>query len=160
MATVTVTPDQDLIVAEIEINAPPERVFQAITDPRQLPQWWGQKEMYRVTKLESDLRVGGKWLSVGVSVTGESFQVGGEYLEIDPPRLLVQTWSASWTGALKTTVRWELEARQGGTRVKIQHSGFAGNAEAANSHGQGWVRVLGWVSAFLEKGETVDTRSS
>jgi hypothetical protein len=57
-------------------------------------------------------------------------------------------------------VRWELEARQGGTRVKIQHSGFAGNAEAANSHGQGWVRVLGWVSAFLEKGETVDTRSS
>jgi len=160
MATVANTPDQDRIVAEIDINAPPKRVFQAITDPSQLPQWWGQKEMYRVTKLESDLRVGGKWRSVGVSVTGESFEVGGEYLEIDPPRLLVQTWSASGTGALKTTVRWELEAHQSGTRVKIQHSGFAGNAEAANSHGEGWKRVLGWVSAFLEKGETVDTRSS
>ena len=159
MASVSITPDQDLIVAEIEIAAPPERVFQAITDPRQLPQWWGQKEMYRVTRLESDLRVGGQWLSVGVSVTGESFHVGGEYLEIDPPRLLVQTWKASWSGTLKTTVRWELEAYPGGTRVKIRHSGFAGNAEAANSHSQGWQRVLAWVHAFLERGETIDSRS-
>ncbi len=160
MATVAITPDQDLIVAEIEIAAPPQRVFQAITDPRQLPLWWGQKEVYRVTKFESDLRVGGKWLSAGESAAGEVFHVGGEYLEIDPPRLLVQSWIASWMPELKTTVRWELEPHRGGTLVKIQHSGFAGNADAAKNHGEGWKRVLGWVHAFLEKGETVDTRSS
>jgi hypothetical protein len=26
------------------------------------------------------------------------------------------------------------------------------------SHSQGWTRVLAWVQAFVEKGETVDTR--
>src|SRR5512133_2377043 len=35
MATVGITPDQDAVTAEIFIAAPPERVFQAITDPAQ-----------------------------------------------------------------------------------------------------------------------------
>ncbi|MBZ5706445.1 MAG: hypothetical protein LAN63_13930 [Acidobacteriia bacterium] len=35
MATISVTPNQDAVVAEIFIVAPPERVFQAITDPKQ-----------------------------------------------------------------------------------------------------------------------------
>ena len=37
MATATITPDQNAIVAEIFIAAPPGRVFQAISDPAQLP---------------------------------------------------------------------------------------------------------------------------
>ena len=158
MATVAITPDQDVVLAEIQISAPPDRVFQAITDPRQLLQWWGQKGMYRTTTFEAVLRVNGKWMSAGVSETGDSFQVSGEYIEVDPPRLLVYTWRATWTGALETTVRWELEPCAGGTRVKIQHTGFAGNVAAANSHGQGWERVLSWIQAFIEKGETIDTR--
>ena len=32
---------QDAIVAEIEVAAPPERVFAALIDPKQLMQWWG-----------------------------------------------------------------------------------------------------------------------
>ena len=38
MDTVTVTPAQDAVTGEIFIAAPPERVFQAITDPKQMPQ--------------------------------------------------------------------------------------------------------------------------
>jgi uncharacterized protein YndB with AHSA1/START domain len=45
MATIAITLDQDAVVAEIFIAAPPERVFQAMTDPAQTPQWWGQKGM-------------------------------------------------------------------------------------------------------------------
>ena len=33
MATAAVTPDNDAVLAEVFIAAPPERVFQAITDP-------------------------------------------------------------------------------------------------------------------------------
>jgi uncharacterized protein YndB with AHSA1/START domain len=44
MATVAISSDQNMIVGEILIAAPPARVFQAITDPRQTPQWWGQKK--------------------------------------------------------------------------------------------------------------------
>ncbi len=158
MATRAIPPHPDVVNAEMFIAAPPDRVFQAITDPRQLPQWWGNRGMYRITKLESDLRVHGKWMTSGVSPTGDPFSVSGEYLEIDPPQLLVQTWSASYMGSLVTVVRWELIARNNGTLLKITHSGFAGNTEAARNHEEGWKRVLGWVHGFAEKGETIDTR--
>jgi uncharacterized protein YndB with AHSA1/START domain len=42
MATPSNSPDADAIVSEIHINAAPERVFQALVDPKQVPQWWGQ----------------------------------------------------------------------------------------------------------------------
>jgi len=157
-ATISLTPAQDTVLAEVYIAAPPERVFQAITDPRQMLQWWGEKGMYRCTHFETDVRVNGKWLSVGVDASGKNFQVSGEYLEVDRPRVLVYTWTASWTGALKTTVRWELEPHSGGTQLRIQHSGFASAPEAAKSHGEGWQRVLAWMQGFVEKGATIDTR--
>jgi hypothetical protein len=68
-------------------------------------------------------------------------------------------------------VRWELEPRPlhnlqksgpqkagAGTSVRLRHSGFAGNQKAAQDHGEGWKRVLAWMQAFVESGETVDSR--
>jgi uncharacterized protein YndB with AHSA1/START domain len=171
MAPISISPDHDTIEAEIFIAAPPERVFQALTDPNQMPRWWGQSGMYRITEWKADLRPGGKWSSVGVGADGTSFRVDGEYLEVDPPRLLVHTWIPSFSSIPSTIVRWELSPRQvhalqskgpqkmgTGTAVKMRHSGFAGNVESAREHSQGWERVLGWLQAFLEKGETAETR--
>ena len=56
MATATITPDQDTVLAEIFIAAPPERVFEAITDPSQLAKWWGASGLYRLTETAADLR--------------------------------------------------------------------------------------------------------
>ena len=53
------SPDNNTIVAEIFIAAPPERVFEALTDPKQMAQWWGEKELYKVSESKIDLRVGG-----------------------------------------------------------------------------------------------------
>lgn len=171
MATATITPNQETVHAEIFIAAPPERVFQAITDPSQLVRWWGQSSMYRVTENTSDLRPGGKWSSAGVGKDGTAFRVEGEYLEIDPPRRLVQTWSPSYRPGVKTVVYWDLEPQSvhglhpsgprkagAGTLVKIRHEGFAGEPQSARDHGEGWKRVFGWLQAFVERGETVDTR--
>jgi uncharacterized protein YndB with AHSA1/START domain len=110
-----------------------------------------------------DVRPGGKWRSDGVGADGKAFYVEGEYLEVDPPRLLVHTWIGSYTGPTKTVVRWELEPhtvhglhpsgpkKSGtGTMVRVRHEGFAGNADLAASHGDGWKRVLGWLEAFVE----------
>jgi uncharacterized protein YndB with AHSA1/START domain len=157
MATSGATPNVDEIVSELQIAAPPERVFQALVDPRQVVKWWGQSGMYRATEYHSDLRVGGKWSTTGVAGEGRRFEAMGEYLEIDPPRLLAHTWIASWTGDAKTTVRWELEPTKEGTLVRIRHSGLAAYPEIAQSY-RGWPLILGWLNAFLERGETVDDR--
>lgn len=171
MATAQVTPDNDAVTAEIFIAAPPARVFEAITDPTQTGKWWGQKGLYRVTKAEAEVRVGGEWRSSGIGDDGKEFSVGGKYLEVDPPRLLVHTWNPSYKQLPETVVRWELEpeevhglhsrgpAKVGtGTRVRIRHSGFAGNIEACKGHGDGWMRVLGWMQKFVEEGKTIETR--
>jgi uncharacterized protein YndB with AHSA1/START domain len=112
MATATVTPDQDAVIAEVFIAAPPARVFQAISDPSQMPLWWGQKGMYRVTNSNLDVKIGGKWRSEGVGEDGKTFYVEGEYLEVDPPRRLVHTWTGSYSGPLKTRVQWDLEPKE------------------------------------------------
>jgi uncharacterized protein YndB with AHSA1/START domain len=99
MVTVAVTPNQDAVQLEIQIATPPDRVFQALTDPRQLLQWWGQKGMYRGTSWTTDVRPGGQWRSEGVSDTdGSTFNVSGEYLEVDPPGTLAYTWSQAGRG--------------------------------------------------------------
>ncbi len=157
MATSRFTPDADAIVSEVHIAAPPERVFEALVDPKQVVQWWGQVGVYRCTEFQSDLRVGGKWRSAGLDGQGHSFEVVGEYLEVDPPRRLVHTWVASWTGSVKTFVRWDLEATSQGTLVRICHSGLAAHPEVAESY-RGWPRMLGWLRALLERGETVNDR--
>ena len=172
MATALITPDHDVVVVEILIAAPPARVFEAVADPKQSAQWWGQKGLYRILESHADVRKGGRWLTRGLGANGVDFTVEGEYLEVDAPRLLVHTWKPSYSNLAETVVRWELEAREvhglhhagpqkvgTGTLVRIRHSGFAGNVEQASRHGEGWKRVLGWAQAFVERGETVETRT-
>jgi uncharacterized protein YndB with AHSA1/START domain len=180
MATAVLTTDNDAILAEVFIAAPPARVFEAITDPKQRAQWWGMKPTvpatpgvtpFRVTDGTSDLRVGGKWSNEGVTGDGRKFHLEGEYLEIDPPRLLVHTRIADFVGNFETIVRWELEPRDvhglhgsgthrvgTGTLLKVRHSGFAGHLEQAQSHNTGWCASLGWLKAYIETGETFEMR--
>ena len=179
MATATITSDQDAIVAEIFIAAPPARVFEAITDPKQRAQWWGIGDSpslppkvvpFRVTEAKSDLRVGGKWSNDGIR-GGVPFRLEGEYLEIDPPRLLVLTRVADFVGDFETIVRWELEPREvhglythgahkmgTGTLLRVRHSGFGGHSEQMKSHYDGWCVSLGWLRDFIEHDVTVDRR--
>jgi uncharacterized protein YndB with AHSA1/START domain len=172
MVTMAITPDQETVFGEVFIAAPPARVFEAITDPHQVPRWWGQQGMYRITEWKADVRPGGKWSSIGVGADGSSFRVDGEYIDVDPPRLLSHTWIASWSGNLETVVRWELEPTEvhglhpsgpkkagTGTLLKIKQHGFAGAPQAAKGHSEGWTRVLGWMQAYLERGDTVDSRT-
>jgi len=172
MATAQLTPENDAILAEVFIAAPPARVFEAIADPKQRDQWWGQKNVFHVRESKSDLRPGGKWSSDGVGPNGTPFHMEGEYVEVDPPRLLVQTRRADWVGQFETVVRWELEPRDvhglhaagahrvgTGTLLRVRHSGFSGHLDQAQSHHEGWRGPLNWLRDFVEKGETMDSRS-
>jgi len=141
------------ILAVVEIEVPPERVFRALTTPDELKQWWGSAGEYRITESTMDLRVGGAWRSTGVGSDGTPFTVSGEFLEIDPPRRLVQTWRPDWDGGNVTTIRYQLEPIPKGTRVVVRHEGFGARTESCAGHAHGWERVLGWLLAHLATGQ-------
>lgn len=66
---------------------PIERVWAAYTDPALIPQWWGNKT--RVDRL--DVRTGGSWRFV-FDQNGQEAAAVGDFLEVDPPHLIVQTF--------------------------------------------------------------------
>jgi len=72
-------------------NAPPELVFEVMSKPEHVKQWWGRLgEGYSVPVCEIDLRVGGKWRFVNRHPQGEVCFYG-EYREISPPHRIVFT---------------------------------------------------------------------
>jgi uncharacterized protein YndB with AHSA1/START domain len=140
----------DEIVGEVEIAAPPERVFRALTVPERLRAWWGSRDTYWMEDWRSELRVGGAWEATGVGSGGQPFRVHGVFLAVEPPRRLAYTWNPSWQPVRETTVTYELEPHGRGTLVRVRHSGFAGDRPALANHAQGWPAVLGWLQAYLE----------
>jgi uncharacterized protein YndB with AHSA1/START domain len=142
-----------------DIAASPEVVFRALTDPEELAKWWGAEGVYRTERWEVDLRPGGKWVTHIAAPEGAEMgprdepeqEVRGEYIQVDPPRLLEFTWSPSWDGFRVTTVKYEIEQTATGSRLTVLHSGFAGRPEMATAHSEGWVRVLGWFSSYISR---------
>ena len=170
MATVAITPNQDVVTGEIFIAAPPARVFQAITDPNQMPQWWGARIFIALKNgrpISASAANGPATASASMAKPSASKANTSKSI----PHVFVHTWICSWMGPVQTIVRWELvpqsvhglhpngPQRAGtGTLVKIRQQGFAGRPAHAANHSEGWKRVMGWLVAYIEKGETVDMR--
>ena len=81
--TTVTTPSELEIRVERIFDAPRAHVFSVWTDPQLIPEWWGDGTVVE----EMDVRPGGRWrfrTAFGL--------VEGEFREIDPPALLVQTF--------------------------------------------------------------------
>ena len=138
------------IVKEISINAPAQRVFDALTDPKKRVQWWGSEGKFQATQMESDLRPGGQWSMRGTAMGNRPFVVRGEYRAVEPPRLLEFTWIADWhENEPGTIVRFELEEKSGVTRVRLIHWGFASEKERETY--QGWPWLLQLLQKFAQE---------
>ena len=102
----------------------------------------------------ADVRVGGSWGVTVRGADGRHLSAGGNFLEIEMPRRIVQTrrydWDYPTLGRRETTLAYLLEPIDGGTRLTVCHGGFAGFPDAAAEHAEGWARVLGWLQRYLE----------
>ena len=156
MPTMISTPSQDAIISEIQIAAPAERVFKALSDAGELPRWFRSPEC-PVKFWKMDARVGGHYSYAtqkgSIMVNGVSeFECEGEILECDPPRLLAYTWIANWHDDRKrrTVVRWELTPTGSGTHVKVTHSGLSNLPVARKDYTGGWPEVVEMLKKFVE----------
>jgi uncharacterized protein YndB with AHSA1/START domain len=79
-------------------DATPQRMWQAHTDPEQIPKWWDKTE---VDKFE--LRVGGVWRFVSSGDDGKEHAFNGVFKELDEPKKIVRTFEYEpWAGHVMT----------------------------------------------------------
>lgn len=94
---------------------PPEAVWRALTDPKQLSEWY-------MMQAAVDGRKGG---SVDFSGGPGAFHVTGRILEWNPPRVLEYEWKIEARPGMPTgedaVVRWELVREGEGTLLMLIH---------------------------------------
>ena len=121
----------------IDIEAPPEVVFAHLVTPEGMVAWIGDHATL-------DPNPGGTF---AVDIGG--VPVRGEYLEVDPPRLVVVTWGVAGNQHLpagSSRVEFRLTALGAGahTRVDLLHTGLP--ADEVPKHAHGWAQLLSRLS--------------
>ena len=87
-AVVTLPTDTEIQVVRL-FDAPAQALFDAWTTPDLVKRWWGY-ETSRWIQCDVDLRIGGRWRFV-IEDDGMEVAFRGEFKEISPPHLLVNT---------------------------------------------------------------------
>ena len=137
---------EGLIVATVEIAAPPERVFKALAS-KEICEWWVRPGVFDTREWTGDVRAGGRWRASGIA-RGKPYTLEGEFLEVDPPRKLVHTWQIAGAPGTPSTVSYLLEKLEGGTRLTLRHSGLVA-PEVCTNTSIGWETSLERLAEIL-----------
>ena len=123
-ATITAPAAEPVILVTRMFDAPIDLVWRVSTDPFHFSQWWGPRG-YSNPVCEMDVRAGGKWRVEQRDPAGNIFKFHGEFLEVDPPHRMVQTFVFADFPPATTTVSFE--AVDGKTRLtsSMRFSDFA-----------------------------------
>ena len=111
--------DREIVGSRI-MDAPPELVFKAYTDPELIPRWWGPRR-YATTVDKMDLRPGGVWRFVHRAADGGEYAFNGVYREIVPPKRLVYTFNYEGAPGHEAVETVTFEEAEGGKTRMTDH---------------------------------------
>lgn len=142
-----------MTVFEIYIKTTPERLWEAITSEEM------RKRYSFGVGTVSDWTEGSEYRA---GVPGVIDIASGENLEVEPPRRLVQSFTALWSDEVKSEgssrVTWEIEPVGSSCRLRVTHDQLA---QTANSELYGgWMMILSGLKTLLETGGDLDTPGS
>ncbi len=123
-----------VVQRETHIAAPRANVFAFLTDPEKILQWMG-------TEATTEVHPGGLYLVKGLG----SGTARGAFREVVPVHRLA--YSFGWEGSEEvppgsSLIEIDLIERDGGTLLRMTHSGLPNAAQRAN-HAEGWAHYLG-----------------
>ena len=146
------TQEQGSIERDIHIEASPEVVFEVVTSPAHIKEWWGgvQTDLRPVPGAEGELRWGTEHREV--------FKV----VDADPPRLFSFRWvypdARIADDARSLLVTFALTPTATGTQVRVTETGFremgwevAVLEQAYQEHVEGWDLFVPQLGAYAEK---------
>jgi uncharacterized protein YndB with AHSA1/START domain len=134
--------------AEIIVNAPAEKVWEALTDPAIV------KQYFFGTNMEADWKVGGEITYRG-EWEGKPYEDKGHVLEIEPNKKLVTDYWSGLTGKADVPenyqrVSYELFEQDGVTTLVITQDGNP-TQESADHSTSNWNMVMKGMKDLLEK---------
>ncbi|MBN9487823.1 MAG: SRPBCC domain-containing protein [Alphaproteobacteria bacterium] len=124
-----------------QLKAPPEKVYQAWTQPEQMIRWWGAMPHPKTPIAETDLRVGGRFKVQFWAPTGEHNSVSGTYREVVPNRKLSFTWAWQSTPERESLVTIDIAPANDGSMLTLTHEQFT-DETARDDHRKGWIHAL------------------
>ena len=131
------------------LNAAPEKVYAAWTDPQKLIRWFGRVDAKPDTvRAEVDPRVGGRYRVNFNIESGEYFEVGGIYREVVPNQRLVFSWAWHSTPERESLVTLSLQPDGDGTLLTLHHEQLFDEA-ARDGHESGWIGTLDKLEKFI-----------
>ena len=153
----------EAIVESVTIAAPASIIFAALTEPDQIPEWWGDENSFRILEVSSDLRPGGTFHMRGKNAGGGHQNVTGTYQIVEPPSTIEMSWRHDFAGPdvpqYDSIVRYDLVERNGETTVTVTHSGLQSDEERFGL-GKGWRATLQWLAAHMRRNATTKEAAS
>jgi len=127
------------------IRARPSIVFDALTTPDGIAQWWGP-DAGPVLLAETDVRIGGRFRVRFRMLDGTEHESTGEYLEVVESKRLVMSWQ--WTSGgepeedgEESRIEIDLKSTDTGTEITFTHARLRTEASRV-SHERGWAGAL------------------
>jgi uncharacterized protein YndB with AHSA1/START domain len=123
------------------LKAPPEKVYEAWTQPEKMIRWWGVTGNPKPPTAETDLRIGGRFRVQFWDPDGEHHSVSGVYREIVPARKLVFSWAWQSTPERESQVTLDFRPDGDATILTLTHEQFF-SEKARDDHRVGWNMAL------------------
>jgi uncharacterized protein YndB with AHSA1/START domain len=130
------------VVTERVFPHAPEKVWRALTESPLLAQW--------LMKNDFEAEVGRRFQFRSDPVPNWNGVIDCEVLVVEPLKQLSYSWGALGLGSV---VLWTLSPAGDGTLVRMEHSGFGPDQDAAYKGATyGWQRFLGALEKMLDGG--------
>lgn len=134
------------------IRTTPEQVYEAITTPEIVRQYWGHENV-------SDWTPGAAWKHIRAD-EARTVEIVGKVVQSDPPNNLIVTWSPASKADdpdEESRVAFEIEAQENGlVKLTVTHDRLQPGSGMEKGIGKGWPLVLSSMKSFLETGTGID----
>jgi uncharacterized protein YndB with AHSA1/START domain len=135
------------------IDASPEEVFDAYTDPEAQKIWFSIMDEAMIVENDVDLRVGGKWVSAWGFSPDQMFRETQTFELIDRPhRLVTKSTGSSPDGfSMDTDIEITFRDEGGKTLMTVVQSGFPTGESRDFFADTAWIGLFDRLNAYFAK---------
>ena len=121
------------LVIEKEMSYPPEKIWRALTEGQLIKEWLMDNDFQPV--------VGHSFKFRSTPVPNWDGIINSQVLIVEPDKKLSYSWG---TMGMESVVTWTLTPTDAGTHVRMEHSGFGSDQDAAyKGANYGWQKFIG-----------------